>query len=152
VNISRAVYLDNQHFYTICTALSYLSLLHQITNSQHSPFPQYACPHTPSVQNHVTHSTLPASCTVPQWPHFQPVGTPPLAPSLAFASCLCCKTNTLAFGSGSRLRFCGGDGFGEVFADEDADDDADEDGEADGEWMVRATTGMAFLCASMIQL
>ena len=50
------------------------------------------------------------------------------------------------------MRFCGGDGFGEVFADEDADDDADEDGEADGEWMVRATTGMAFLCASMIQL
>ena len=38
---------------------------------------------------------------------------------------------------------------GEVLADEDVDD-VDEDWEADGEWMVRATTGMALLCVSII--
>ena len=41
---------------------------------------------------------------------------------------------------------------GEVLADEDADDDVDEEGEAGGKFGVRETTGMALLCACMIQL
>jgi len=49
------------------------------------------------------------------------------------------------------LRFCVGAVCGDILADED-DDDVDEDGAAGGEWVVRATTGMASLCACMLQL